>query len=430
MKASWEKIEKNQGVLTIEVDTEQVSVALDKAFKKVSAKANIPGFRKGKVPRSIFEAKFGVQSLYQDALDILLPEAYMQAVKETEIDPIDRPEVDVLLMEKGQPLKFTAKVEVKPEVQLGDYKGVEVAETAKDVSAEELAAELVKLQERHAELIVVDEGQAENGDSTVIDFEGFVDGVAFEGGKGEKYALELGSNSFIPGFEEQIVGMSIGDDKDIEVTFPEDYQSEDLKGKAATFKVKLHEIKRKNLPELDDEFAKDVSEFDTLEEFKADLAKRLEEKNEQAAKREKEALVVDQVAAAAQLDVPQVMIDSEVDFMLKDFENRLKSQGMNLDMYFQFSGQNEDALKEQMKSDAEKRVRNNLVLEAVAKAESIEVSDEELNEELDKMAQTYKRSIEEIRSILAANGSLDSMKSELVVKKTIDFLLDNSKTVA
>jgi trigger factor len=214
------------------------------------------------------------------------------------------------------------------------------------------------------------------------------------------------------------------------VTFPEDYQSEDLKGKAATFKVKLHEIKRKNLPELDDEFAKDVSEFDTLEEFKADLAKRLAEKNEQAAKREKEALVVDQVAAAAQLDVPQVMIDSEVDFMLQDFENRLKSQGMTLEMYFQFSGQNEDVLKEQMKSDAEKRVRNNLVLEAVAKAESIEITDEELNEELDKMAQTYKRSIEEIRSILAANGSLESMKSELVVKKTIDFLLENSKTVA
>jgi trigger factor len=429
MKASWEKIEKNQGVLTIEVDTEQVSVALDKAFKKVSAKANIPGFRKGKVPRSIFEAKFGVESLYQDALDILLPEAYTQAVKETEIDPIDRPEVDVLQMVKGQPLKFTAKVEVKPEVQLGDYKGIEVAETSKEVSAEELDAELVKLQQRHAELIVVDEGQAENGDSTVIDFEGFVDGVAFEGGKGEKYALELGSNSFIPGFEAQIVGMSIGDDKDIEVTFPEDYQSEDLKGKAATFKVKLHEIKRKNLPELDDEFAKDVSEFDTLEEFKADLTKRLEEKNEQAAKREKETLVVDQVAAAAQVDVPQVMIDSEVDFMFDDFANRLKTQGMNLEMYYQFSGQSEADLKDQMKSDAEKRVRNNLVLEAVAKAENIEVSDEDLNEELDKMAQTYKRTVDEIRSILAANGSLGNMKSELVVKKTIDFLLENSKTV-
>jgi trigger factor len=430
MKASWEKIEKNQGVLTIEVDTDQVSVALDKAFKKVVLKANIPGFRKGKVPRSIFEAKFGVESLYQDALDILLPEAYMQAVKETEIDPIDRPEVDVQQMEKGQPLKFTAKVEVKPEVQLGEYKGIEVADTSVEVSAEELDAELTKLQQRHAELIVVEEGQAENGDATIIDFEGFVDGVAFEGGKGEKHALELGSNSFIPGFEDQIVGMSIGDDKDIEVTFPEDYQAEELKGKTAIFKVKLHEIKRKNLPALDDEFAKDVSEFETLEEFKLDLSKRLAEKNEQAAKREKENQIVDQVASSADVAIPQVMVEAEVELMMNDFANRLKSQGMSLEMYFQFSGQDEAVLKAQMSGDAEKRVRNNLVLEAVAKAESIEVTEDELNEELDKMAQTYKRTVEDIRSVLAANGNLESMKSELVVKKTIDFLLENSKAAS
>ncbi|MEX2461232.1 MAG: trigger factor [Paenibacillaceae bacterium] len=429
MKASWEKIEKNQGVLTIEVDADQVSVALDKAFKKVVVKANIPGFRKGKVPRSIFEAKFGVESLYQDALDILLPEAYMQAVKETEIDPIDRPEVDVQQMEKGQPLKFTAKVEVKPEVQLGDYKGIEVTDTSVEVSAEELEAELEKLQQRHAELIVIEEGQAEHGDTTIIDFEGFVDEVAFEGGKGERHSLELGSNSFIPGFEEQIIGMMIGDDKDIEVTFPEDYQAEDLKSKMAIFKVKLHEIKRKNLPALDDEFAKDVSEFDTLEEFKADLAKRLAEKNELAAKRDQENQIVEQVASAADVAIPQVMVEAEVELMMNDFANRLKQQGMSLEMYFQFSGQDEAILKAQMSGDAEKRVRNNLVLEAVAKAEGIEASEEELNEELEKMAQTYKRTVNDIRSILAANGNLDSMKSELVVKKTIDFLLDHSKVV-
>jgi trigger factor len=430
MKASWEKIEKNQGVLTIEVEADQVSVGLDKAFKKVSAKANIPGFRKGKVPRSIFEAKFGVESLYQDALDILLPEAYMQAVKETGIDPIDRPEVDVQQMAKGQPLQFTATVEVKPEVQLGAYKGIEVSASSNEVSAEELDAELTKLQQRHAELVVIDEGQAENGDSTIIDFEGFVDGIAFDGGKGENYTLELGSNSFIPGFEAQIVGMGIGDDKDIEVTFPEDYQSDDLKGKAAVFKVKLHEIKRKNLPALDDEFAKDVSEFDTLDEFKADLIKRLEEKNEQAAQRDKENQIVDQISAGAEVDVPKVMIEVEVEQMLTDFENRLKSQGMTMEMYYQFSGQNEDVLKTQMQGDAEKRVRNNLVLEAVAKAENIEISETELDEELEKMAQTYKRSVDEIRTILAANGNLESMKSELVVKKTIDFLLENSKAAA
>ncbi|CAK4845551.1 unnamed protein product [Aphanomyces euteiches] len=429
MKASWEKIEKNQGVLTIEVEADQVSVALDKAFKKVSAKANIPGFRKGKVPRSIFEAKFGVESLYQDALDILLPEAYSQAVKETEINPIDRPEVDVQQMEKGQPLKFTAKVEVKPEVQLGEYKGIEIADTATEVSAEELDAELTKLQQRHAELIVVEEGQAENGDSTIIDFDGYLDGIAFEGGKGERHALELGSNSFIPGFEDQVVGMGIGDYKDIEVTFPEDYQAEELKGKAVVFKVKLHEIKRKNLPALDDEFAKDVSEFDTLEEFKVDLSKRLAEKNEQAAKREQENQIVEQVASSAEVAVPQVMVEAEVELMMNDFANRLKSQGMSLEMYFQFSGQDEAVLKAQMSGDAEKRVRNNLVLEAIAKAENIEVTEDELNEELDKMAQTYKRTVEEIRSILAANGNLESMKLELVVKKTIDFLLANSKVV-
>lgn len=429
MKASWEKIEKNHGVLTIEVDADQVSVALDKAFKKVALKANIPGFRKGKVPRSIFEAKFGVESLYQDALDILLPEAYSQAVKETEIDPIDRPEVDVQQMEKGQPLKFTAKVEVKPEVQLGEYKGIEVADTSKEVSAEELDEELTKLQQRHAELVVIEEGQAENGDATIIDFEGFVDEVAFDGGKGERHALELGSNSFIPGFEAQVVGMSIGDDKDIEVTFPEDYQAEELKGKTAIFKVKLHEIKRKNLPALDDEFAKDVSEFDTLEEFKVDLSKRLVEKNEQAAKRDQENQIVEQVASSADVAIPQVMVEAEVGLMMNDFANRLQSQGMSLEMYFQFSGQDEAVLKAQMSGDAEKRVRNNLVLEAVAKAEGIEVSEEELNEELDKMAKTYKRTIEDIRTILAANGNLESMKSELVVKKTIDFLLDNSKVV-
>ncbi|QGQ95352.1 trigger factor [Paenibacillus psychroresistens] len=429
MKASWEKIEKNHGVLTIEVEADQVSVGLDKAFKKVSAKANIPGFRKGKVPRSIFEAKFGVESLYQDALDILLPEAYSQAVKETGINPIDRPEVDVQQMEKGQPLKFTAKVEVKPEVQLGEYKGLEIADTAKEVTTEELEAELTKLQQRHAELIVVEEGQAENGDSTIIDFDGYLDGVAFEGGKGERHALELGSNSFIPGFEDQVVGMGIGDDKDIEVTFPEDYQAEELKGKAVVFKVKLHEIKRKNLPALDDEFAKDVSEFDTLEEFKVDLSKRLAEKNDQTAKRDQENQLVELVAASADVAIPQVMVDAEVELMLNDFANRLKSQGMTLEMYFQFSGQDESVLKAQMSGDAEKRVRNNLVLEAVAKAEGIEVTDEELTEELDKMAQTYKRTIEDIRSILEANGNLESMKLELVVKKTIDFLLANSKVV-
>lgn len=430
MKASWEKIEKNQGVLTVEVESDRVDAALDKAFKKVVAKVNVPGFRKGKVPRQIFEQRFGVESLYQDALDILLPEVYSEAVDEAAIEPVDRPEVDVEQIGKGQALKFTAKVLVKPEVELGDYKGLEVTETSSDVTAEEVEEELKRLQQRHAELVVVEEGAAENGDITVIDFEGSVDGVPFEGGKAERYSLELGSNSFIPGFEEQVVGMSKDEEKDIEVSFPEDYHAEELKGKAAVFKVKLHDIKRKNLPALDDEFAKDVSEFETLEEYKQDIEKRLKERKEEAAKRDKENAVVQKAAANATVDIPSVMVDSEVSGMVRDFEQRLQGQGMNMEMYTQFTGQTKEMIEEQMRGDAEQRVRNNLVLEAITKAENIEVSDEEMNAELDKLAEQYKRSADEIRTIFEANGSLDAMKRDLAVRKTVDFLVDNSKTSA
>lgn len=429
MKSSWEKIEKNQVVLDIEVDAEQVAAALDKAFKKVVQKINVPGFRKGKVPRSIFEAKFGVESLYQDALDILLPEAYVKAVEESGIEPVDRPDVDVEKMAKGQPLKFKATVIVKPEVELGNYKGLEIAEKPVVVSAEEIDEELKRLQNRHAELVVLEEGAVENGDIAIIDFEGFVDGAAFEGGKAEKYSLELGSGSFIPGFEEQLVGMSKGDAKDIEVTFPADYHSEELKGKPAVFKVTLHEIKRKSLPALDDEFAKDVSEFDTLEEFKQDIEKRLKERKEQEKQKEKETSVVEKAVAAAKVDIPEVMIDSEAEQMVRDFENRLKTQGMNLELYCQFTGQNEQSLKEQMKADAEKRVRNNLVLETIAKAENITASEEDINKELEDMAKQYQRSAEELRNILNANGHLESLKSDLTIRKTVDFLVEQSKVV-
>jgi trigger factor len=430
MKATWEKIEKNQGVLTVEVEAEQVAVALDKAFKKVVAKVNVPGFRKGKVPRSLFEARFGVESLYQDALDILLPEAYVQAVEDTGIEPVDRPEVDVQEMAKGQALKFTAKVTVKPEVTLGDYKGVEVEEKSADVTAEEVDAELERMQQRHAELVVLEEGVAENGDITVIDFEGFKDGVAFEGGKSEKYSLELGSKSFIPGFEEQIVGMAKEEEKEISVTFPEDYHSEELKGQPVVFKVKLHEIKRKNLPALDDEFAKDVSEFETLDEYKQDIEKRLKEQKEQNSRTEKENAVLDKVAQAAEVEIPGAMIENEVENMFKEFANRLQSQGMNMELYTKFSGQSEDDLKGQMREEAEKRVRNNLVLEAVGMAENIEAGDADVQEELEKLAKQYNRSVEEITSIFEGNGMLDKMKEDIAIRKTVEFLVENSKTVA
>lgn len=428
MKANWEKIEKNIGVLNVEVDAEQVASALDKAFKKVVQKANVPGFRKGKVPRGIFEARFGIESLYQDAIDILLPEAYTKAVDEAGIEPVDRPEVDVEQFGKGQTFKFKAKVTVKPELKLGEYKGLEAPAVDANVTDEELNQELERLQQRHAELVVVDEGPAQNGDMTVIDFEGFLDGVPFEGGKGDQFSLELGSGSFIPGFEEQVVGMNIAEEKDINVTFPENYHAENLAGKPVVFKVKLLEIKRKNLPALDDEFAKDVSEFDTLEEYKQDLAAKLKERKEKDAESAREAAIVDKASEAAEVEIPEVMIETEIGQMMQEFESRLRMQGMNLDLYFQFSGQDEAALKEQMKPDAAKRVRNNLVLEAIAKAENLDVSEADVEEELSSLSKMYNRPADELRTIFTANGYMDTLTSDLKVRKAVRFIVDNSKT--
>ncbi|MDU5145002.1 MAG: trigger factor [Paenibacillus dendritiformis] len=427
MKATWEKIEKNVGVLEVEVDAERVTEALDQAFKKVSKRVNVPGFRKGRVPRPIFEAKYGVESLYQDAIDIMLPEAYTQAVKETDIKPVDQPEVEVEQIGKGQTFKFKARVTVKPEVKLGEYKGLEVEKQSVEVTDEELDAELKRMQERHAELIIVDEDVAAKGDSVVIDFEGFVDGEAFEGGKAERYTLELGSNSFIPGFEDQLVGMGTGDFKDVEVTFPEHYHAENLAGKPAVFKVKLHEIKRKQLPALDDEFAKDVSEFDTLEEYKTDLKQQLQSRKEKEAEGAREAAVVEKAAENAEVEIPHAMIETEIQHMVKDLDNRLRMQGMNIDMFLTLSGQTIADLREQMQKEADKRVKNNLVLEQIAKEENLSISDEELSAELDKMAETYKRSAEEIRDILTKNGTLDNLREEALIRKTIAFLVENSK---
>ncbi|WIV18499.1 trigger factor [Paenibacillus polygoni] len=429
MKATWEKIEKNLGVLEVEVEADRVAAALDKAFNKVVKKINVPGFRKGKVPRSIFEARFGVESLYQDAIDILLPEVYTEAVDQTEIFPVEQPEVDVDQFAKGQTFKFKAKVVVKPEVELGEYKGLEVPKVSTEVSEEELTAELERLQQRHAELVVVEEGQAASGDVVVIDYEGSVDGELFEGGSAERQSLELGSNTFIPGFEDQVIGLGTGDSKDVEVTFPEEYHAAELAGKKAVFKVKVHEIKRKELPALDDEFAKDVSEFDTLDEYKEDLKKQLASRKEEEAKATQENIVVEKAAENAEVEIPQGMINSEVRNMMRDFDNRLRQQGMNLEMFMSFSGQTEADLQNQMKNDAEKRVRNNLVLEAIGKQENLEVTEEDVNEELNNMAASFKRSVEEIRQILESNGSLDSLKEEVLLRKTIDFLLANSKEV-
>lgn len=430
MKVNWEKIEKNEGLLHIEVEAERLAAALDKAFKKVVAKVNVPGFRKGKVPRKLFEARFGVESLYQDALDLLLPEVYTEAVQTSGIEPVDRPEVDVEQMEQGKDLIVKAKVTVKPEVQLGDYKGLEVEEKDFSLKPEDVEAELKRLQERHAELVIVEEGAVESGDSTVIDFEGFIDGEAFPGGKGEKHTLVIGSNSFIPGFEDQLIGLTKDAEKDVVVNFPEEYHAPELAGKEATFKVKLHEIKRKNLPALDDEFAKDASELETLDELKQDIEKRLtEQKAEEADTYRKEA-IVNLASEKATVEIPQVMVEHEVDHMFQDFERRLQMQGMNLELYYQFTGQNDEVLKEQFREDAAKRVRNNLILEAIAKAENIVASEEEIHEELQKLADLYQQSADEIRDLLNERDNLESLKSDIIVRKTIDFLVNNSRSVA
>ncbi|WP_456278083.1 trigger factor [Bacillus sp. AK128] len=428
MSVKWEKLEGNEGVLTVEVDAETVNKGLDAAFKKVVTKVNVPGFRKGKIPRGMFESRFGVESLYQDALDILLPDAYENAVKEAGIDPVDRPEIDIEQIEKGQNLIFTAKVTVKPEVQLGDYKGLEVEAVDSNVTDEDVEQELKQLQERQAELVVKEEGTVEDGDTAVIDFEGFVDGVAFEGGKGENYSLAIGSGSFIPGFEEQLIGLEAGGEKDVEVTFPEEYHSEELAGKPATFKVKVHEIKAKELPALDDEFAKDVDEeVETLEALKAKTKERLETSKKQEAENTVRNALVDQATANATIDLPQAMVKAEQDRMIREFEQRLQSQGMNLELYFQFSGTDEAALREQMAEDAESRVRMNLTLEAIAKAEDIQVSEEELNEELENMAAMYQTTAENIKNML---GNVDLLKEDIKIRKAIDFLVDNSKATA
>lgn len=431
MTANWEKTEKNKGVLTVEVDAEQVNAALNEAFNKVVKQVNVPGFRKGKVPRVIFEQRFGVESLYQDALDILLPRVYPMAIDETGIEPVDQPEIDIEQIEKGKEFVFKATVTVKPEVKLGEYKGLEVEEQDDTVTDEDVQAELKQLQERFAELVVKEDGEVEQGDTVVIDFEGFVDGEPFEGGKAENHSLEIGSGSFIPGFEEQLFGTKAGEEKDVKVTFPEDYHAEELSGKEATFKVKIHEIKRKELPELDDEFAKDANEkVETLDELKKNIREHLEEHKKQDAENYKRDTVVEKASDNAEIDLPEVMIGNELDRMMKEFEQRLQSQGVTLDMYFQFSGTDKEGLREQMKDDAEKRLRANLTLEEISKAENVEVSEEEINKELEQMAEMYKQSVEDIKKLLAAQGSgTDAITEDLKLRNTVEFLVEQSKTV-
>ena len=426
MTAKWEKQEGNKGVLTFEVSVEEFDLALDQAFKVVAKDIQIPGFRKGRIPRGLFEQRFGVESLYQDAVDIVLPGAYSKAVEEVDIFPINQPEVDVEQIEKGKTLIFTAEVEVKPEVTLGEYKGLEVEEETVEVTEEDVDHELGHLREQHAELVVKEEGEIVEGDTVVIDFEGFTDGEAFEGGKGENHSLEIGSGQFIPGFEEKLVGKKSGEETEIDITFPEEYHAEDLAGKNATFKVKIHEVKGKELPELDDDFAKDLDdEVETLDELKAKKKEELLKQKTQAADTAKREALIEKASENIEVDIPEVMVENELDQMLQEFQQNLQAQGMTLEMYTQFAGQDEAALREQMKEDAAKRVKTSLTLEAIAETEKVEPTEEEINAELDSMAAMYGAEKEQLVQMLG--GNTETIKQDLKMRKAIDVLVDNSK---
>ena len=426
MSLQVEKLENNTAKLTIEVPAEEFDKAIQAAYQKNKNKFNVPGFRKGKVPYAMVEKMYGAGVFYEEAANELIPDAYANAAAESELEIVARPEINVTQIEKGKSFIFTAEVAVKPEVTLGEYKGVEVEVSAADVTEEEVAAELKKEQEKNSRTIDVDDRAVADGDMVTLDFEGFVDGVAFEGGKGTDYPLTIGSNSFIPGFEEQLVGAVIGEEKEVNVTFPEDYHAEDLKGKAAVFKCTVKAIKVKELPELDDEFAKDVSEFETFAEYKADIEKNLKERKEAAAKREKEDKVVDKVIENAQMDIPEAMVQLQIEELLNNFISRLQQQGLSIDQYYQFTGSDRAAMEEQLRPQAMKTIQTRLVLEKVAEVEDIQISDEKVNEEIAKMAEAYKMTAEKLNELMG-DYEKEQMKKDLAVQEAVTLLADAAK---
>lgn len=427
MTVKWEKLEGSEGKLSFEVSVEKFNEGLDKAFKKVVKKVQAPGFRKGKMPRKMFDKMYGEEALYNDAIDIILPEAYAQAVEEAGVEPIAAPEIDIEQLEKGKPVIFTAIIPLKPEVTLGDYKGLEVTRQDTTVTDEEVEQQLEQRREALAEMVVKEDGTVEDGDTATIDFEGFVDGEAFEGGKSEDYDLVIGSGSFIPGFEEQLIGLKQGEEKDIEVNFPEEYHAAELAGKPATFKVKVNAIKSKEVPELDDELAKEIDEsVSSVEELRTKIKEETEEQKKNDAETALRDDLVEQAASNAEMDIPEAMIQSEIDRMMQDFEQRLQMQGMNLQLYFQFSGQDEETLREQMKDDALSRVRVSLTLEAIGKAEEVEVTEEEINAELEKMSEQFGMEVDQIKATL---GGTSVLENDLRFNKTVQLLVDNAKVV-
>jgi len=426
MQAKVENVDKNVVQLEIEVDAEKFEQGLQKAFLKNSNKFNIPGFRRGKAPRYIVEKFYGEQVLYEDAINIVCPDAYDQAVEENNLHPVDRPEIDIKQIGKGQTFIFTAKVTVKPEVELGQYKGVEVKKAEAIVTDDDVEKEIAKVLDKNARLVSVEDRPVASGDTAIIDFEGFLDGVPFDGGKGVDHNLVIGSGSFIPGFEEQLIGAAAGEEKDINVTFPEDYGKSDLAGKAVTFKVKVKEIKLKELPALDDEFAKDVSEFDTLEQYKEDLRKKLVENAEHKAHHENEDNVVEKIVENAVVDIPPVMVEKRVDDLIYDFEMRLRYQGLELQKYLEIMGMDMKVFREQFSKRAEQEVKTQLVIEKIGVEEAIVPTDEDTNEEIKKLAESYRQSEEDFRQHLKPDD-IEYIRSNLIARKTVDFLLENAK---
>ena len=426
MSLQVEKLEKNMAKLTIETSAEELEKAIEKAYQKQKKQISIPGFRKGKVPRQMVEKMYGKEVFYEDAANELIPDAYDKAMEECEEDIVSSPKIEVTQIEAGKPFVFTALVALKPEVKLGKYKGVKIDKIDTEVTEEEVDAEINKERENNARNITVEDRAVKDGDMTTLDFEGFVDGVAFEGGKGENYPLTIGSGAYIPGFEEQLVGAEIGKEVEVKVTFPEDYQAENLKGKDAVFKCTVKEIKEKELPELDDEFASEVSEFETMAEYREDVKKNLTEKKEKDAKNAREEAAVQAAVEACEMEIPDAMLETQQKQMVDEFAQRITMQGLSMEQYFQFTGTNYQKMVEQVKPQAEERIKARLVLEAVVAAEKIEVTEEEYDKELGTMAEVYQMEIDKVRDLMGEREKKNMMQ-DLAVRKAAEFIAENAK---
>lgn len=426
MSLQVEKLEKNMAKLTIEASAEDLEKAIEQAYQKQKKQISIPGFRKGKVPRQMVEKMYGREVFYEDAANALIPDAYDKALEECEEDIVSSPKIEVTQIEAGKPFIFTATVALKPEVKLGKYKGVKVDKIDTTVTDEEVEAEINKERENNARNITVDDRPVKDGDMTTLDFEGFVDGVAFEGGKGENYPLTIGSGAFIPGFEEQLVGAEIGREVEVKVTFPEDYQAENLRGRDAVFKCTVKDIKEKELPEADDEFASEVSEFETLAEYKEDIKKNLAEKKEKDAKNAKEDAAIQAAVEASEMEIPEAMLETQQKQMVDEFAQRISMQGLTMEQYFRFTGTSYQQMVEQVKPQAEERIKSRLVLEAVAKAENIEATEEDYEKELETMADVYQMEIDKVKELMGEREKKNIMQ-DLAVRKAAEFVAENAK---